>query len=128
MVGVATAALVAIAGWAPSTASAGVAVSDLPTLALTVDAGAFAAVNADVNHNTTAMVNVEVTDPGNSQNNLVVADGLTEIKGRGNYTWTLPSKKKPYQIKFADGKSQNILGMGSGRAWVLLAEIAPPVV
>ena len=51
----------------------------------------------------------------------VVADGLTEIKGRGNYTWTLPSKKKPYQIKFADGNSQNILGMGSGRAWVLLA-------
>ena len=53
--------------------------------------------NADVNHDTTAMVNVEVTDPGNSQNNLVVADGLTQIKGRGNYTWTLPSKKKPYQ-------------------------------
>ena len=76
MVGVATAALVAIAGWAPSTASSGVAVSDLPTLALTVDAGAFAAVNADVNHDTTAMVNVEVTDPGNSQNNLVVADAL----------------------------------------------------
>jgi len=126
MVGVATAALVAIAGWAPSTASAGVAVSDLPTLALTVDAGAFAAVNADVNHDTTAMVNVEVTDPGNSQNNLVVADGLTEIKGRGNYTWTLPSKKKPYQLKFADGNSQNLLGMGAARAWVLLANTADP--
>ena len=114
-------ALLSTGWWAPP-AVAGPVVSDLPTLALTVDPAALAAVNADVNHKVTAnMARVEVTDPVNPQNNLVVADGLTEIKGRGNYTWTLPSKKKPYQIKFADGKSQNILGMGSGRAWVLLA-------
>lgn len=114
-------ALLSTGWWAPP-AVAGPVVSDLPTLALTVDPAALAAVNADVNHKVTAnMARVEVTDPVNPQNNLVVADGLTEIKGRGNYTWTLPSKKKPYQIKFADGNSQNILGMGSGRAWVLLA-------
>ena len=85
------------AGWWAPPAVAGPVVSDLPTLSLTLNAGAFAAVNADVNHETTASINVvEVTDPGNPKNNLVVSDGLTELKGRGNYTWTLPSKKKPY--------------------------------
>ena len=40
-----------------------------------------------------------------------------EIKGRGNFTWSLP--KKPYQIKFSEKK--NLLGMGKGKKWVLLA-------
>ena len=41
-----------------------------------------------------------------------------EIKGRGNSTWTQP--KKPYQLKFA--KRVDILGMGRGKRWVLLAD------
>lgn len=40
-----------------------------------------------------------------------------EVKGRGNSTWTLA--KKPYQIKF--NKKTDLLGMGSAKKWVLLA-------
>ena len=40
-----------------------------------------------------------------------------EIKGRGNSTWSQP--KKPYQLKFA--KRVDVLGMGRGKRWVLLA-------
>lgn len=103
------------------TALAGPVVSDIPTLSISVDPAAFAAVNADIEHDTIAPIDVEVTDPRNGANNLSVRGMTTEIKGRGNFTWTLPYKKKPYQIKFADGNSQNMLGMGAARAWVLLA-------
>lgn len=40
-----------------------------------------------------------------------------EIKGRGNWTWTLP--KKPFQIKFPE--KVNLLGLGGRRKWILLA-------
>lgn len=43
--------------------------------------------------------------------------GSTEIRGRGNFTWTLP--KKPYHIKLAT--STSLLGMPANRHWVLLA-------
>ena len=43
--------------------------------------------------------------------------GKTEIRGRGNSTWSMP--KKPYRIKL-DKKSE-ILGMPSNKNWVLLA-------
>ncbi len=46
--------------------------------------------------------------------------GTGEIKGRGNYTWTLA--KKPYQIKL-DG-SKPVLGMGAAKTWILLANYA----
>lgn len=114
-------ALALVAGPMQLTALAGPVVTDLPTLSITVNASAFAAVNADPKHKATASIDVEVTDPFNPDNNLTVGGMTTEIRGRGNYTWSLPSKKKPYQIKFADGNSQNMLGMGSGRAWILLA-------
>ncbi len=113
-------------GLAPTTAVAGPVVTDLPTLSIQVDPTHFAAVNGDPVHETTAQINLEVTDPGNPWNNLTVSDGLTEIRGRGNYSWTLPSEKKPYQIKFADGQSRNLLGMGSARTWVLLANTLDP--
>lgn len=44
--------------------------------------------------------------------------GRTQIKGRGNSTWGLP--KKPYRLKLNDKAS--ILGLGSGKNWILLAE------
>lgn len=53
-----------------------------------------------------------------------VLDGETsvyenvEIKGRGNSTWGVG--KKPYQISFS--KRTNLLNMGRGRKWVLLAD------
>lgn len=106
-------------GLLPSMATAAPTVSDLPTLSITIDETAFAQVNGD--KNVRAPINVEVTDPGNAKNNLVVSGLTTEMKGRGNYTWTLPYKKKPYQIKFAKDNDQDLLGMGASRAWVLLA-------
>ena len=45
-----------------------------------------------------------------------------EIKGRGNYTWTLA--KKPYQIKFEDKESP--LGLNKGKKWILLANYLDP--
>lgn len=42
---------------------------------------------------------------------------LDYIRGRGNSTWKAP--KKPYKIKLA--KKNDLLGMGSGKNWVLLA-------
>ena len=42
---------------------------------------------------------------------------LTNIKGRGNTTWTAP--KKPYAIKF--NKKKSILSLPEDKSWVLLA-------
>ena len=44
-------------------------------------------------------------------------DGVTNIRGRGNSTWTFP--KKPYAIKLENKAS--ILGMPKHKRWVLLA-------
>ena len=44
-------------------------------------------------------------------------DGVTNIRGRGNSTWTYP--KKPYAIKLESKTS--ILGMPKHKRWVLLA-------
>jgi len=43
--------------------------------------------------------------------------GLTQIKTRGNSTFY--DKKKPYQIKLS--KAADLLGLGSGKTWILLA-------
>lgn len=62
--------------------------------------------------------NISVEDPSGTYNVPEVTGG--EIKGRGNYTWTLP--KKPYQIKFA--KDTALLGMEAQKTWILLANAA----
>ncbi|MHA4845541.1 CotH kinase family protein [Flavitalea antarctica] len=46
--------------------------------------------------------------------------GEMKIKGRGNYTWTLP--KKPYKMKFNNKVS--LFGEGEDKEWVLLANQA----
>lgn len=48
--------------------------------------------------------------------------GTTEIRGRGNSTWSYP--KKPYRIKLTS-KSE-ILGLPTARNWVLLANYLDP--
>lgn len=40
-----------------------------------------------------------------------------EIKGRGNYSWSM--SKKPYAMKL--GEAASLLGMGKGKNWVLIA-------
>jgi hypothetical protein len=54
--------------------------------------------------------------------NVVYNDALSQVKGRGNHTWTL--LKKPYQIKL-DNKT-NLLGMGKAKTWVLLSNYTDP--
>lgn len=51
-----------------------------------------------------------------SDNEVTEFTGV-EIKGRGNATWA--QDKKPYQIKFEE--KVDLLGLGAGRKWVLLA-------
>ncbi|MFZ5756486.1 MAG: CotH kinase family protein [Pseudomonadota bacterium] len=50
----------------------------------------------------------------------VLHEGEAEIRGRGNWTWTL--EKKPYRIKLES--STALLGMPANRHWVLLANHA----
>ncbi len=40
-----------------------------------------------------------------------------EIKGRGNYSWSM--SKKPYAMKL--GEAASLLGMGKGKNWILIA-------
>lgn len=52
--------------------------------------------------------------------------GLSQIKGRGNYTWTL--SKRPYQIKLSSAADLLCTGDGANAAktWVLLACYGDP--
>ena len=49
-----------------------------------------------------------------------IIDDNVELKGRGNFTWTLP--KKAYQFKLSS--KENVLGMGKSKTWILLANYA----
>jgi hypothetical protein len=60
-----------------------------------------------------------ITGAADSAQNIT---GTTEIKGRGNTTWTYP--KKPYKLKLSAKKP--LLGMPSNKHWVLLADYADP--
>lgn len=53
---------------------------------------------------------------------LLYDGGLEELKGRGNYTWTLA--KKPYNITLSS--DADLLGTGSADRWVLLANAMDP--
>ena len=44
-------------------------------------------------------------------------NGVIQIKGRGNTSWSMP--KKPYRIKL--DKKADLFGMGSNKNWVLIA-------
>jgi hypothetical protein len=50
-------------------------------------------------------------------NGTVLHNGTTDIRGRGNSTWTYP--KKPYRVRLAS--STALMGMPANRHWVLLA-------
>ena len=64
-----------------------------------------------------ATVRIENPDgtPGMGDNS--VYEVVTQIKGRGNYTWTW--EKKPYALKLAS--NVKVLGMPAHKRWVLLA-------
>ncbi len=80
----------------------------LPLLSLSTDGG------VDI---TSKEVYLPGTYALKDEKGLVLVSGVTEVKGRGNYTWGFP--KKPYHIKLAANTS--LLGMPANRHWVLLA-------
>jgi len=92
----------------PQNTTTGEVAQALPLLRLSTTSG------ADV-------TSKEVYVPGSyilrDEHGQELLSGATEIKGRGNFTWTLP--KKPYHIKLA--ASTSLLGMPANRHWVLLA-------
>ncbi len=58
---------------------------------------------------------ITIAPNGTSPSNAFEVDA--KVKGRGNFTWTLP--KKPYKIKLASKMS--VMGMPADTEWVLLA-------
>lgn len=108
----------------PSPAAAE-AVTNLPTLSINLTPGytleqihAKKSFTVPQDPETEPLNSATIVDPRDQVNNIT-AD-VEEIKGRGNFTWTLD--KKPYQIKFASKLS--VLGMPSAKTWVLLANHA----
>ena len=58
-------------------------------------------------------------DPGIKVGGVPTFEVPTEIKGRGNYTWTWA--KKPYALRLAKSSKGEVLGMSDHRRWILLA-------
>ena len=86
------------------------ATMDLPVLDLTTENAA--PIVSETDYVTGSM---SITPPASST--YPVFSGTMQIKGHGNTTWSLP--KKPYKVKL-DTKA-GLLGMPSGKDWVLLA-------
>jgi len=84
------------------------AAAALPVLSITTDNGQEVTSKEDY---VTASYRITGTD------GAVQVNGTTEIRGRGNSTWTYP--KKPYRLKLTT--STALLGMPANRHWVLLA-------
>ncbi|MBR0445290.1 MAG: CotH kinase family protein [Clostridia bacterium] len=87
--------------------------SDIPALFVTISGRAMEKVLADKNNKEKASL-VLFTEYGNVE---YEGNGLEEIKGRGNSSWTLD--KKPYHLNLS--ASTPLLGMDSSRHWVLLS-------
>jgi hypothetical protein len=107
----------------PASASTGVAltltlanpnfvptVTDLPVMQITTDGGAPIANTTDYVTGSVSIV------PGTAAADKPYT-GTMQIRGHGNTTWLMP--KKPYKLKL-DSKAP-LLGMASGKTWVLLA-------
>lgn len=125
MLAMPTTAWPAFAGEASTTASAA-AVTDVPSISIDLPNGyTLAQLNASKDEIPVPPDEspslLDVVDPANPGNDLTDAP-LEEIKGRGNFTWTL--EKKPYQIKF--DSATPVLGMEPAKTWILLANHADP--
>ena len=125
----AAAALITSMGWATApAASADVVTPGLPTIDITLPSGTTQSTLDKGSKDTVYTgTTISIDDPVNDANDYTTPAaaigsdiGTAEVKGRGNYTWTLA--KKPYQIKL-DG-SKPVLGMGSAKTWILLANYA----
>ena len=123
----AAAALLVSLGWTTATApaaSADVVTPGMPTIDITLPPGTTqSTLDGGSKETVYTETKIAIDDPNNVYDYTTpVVDGKEtgEIKGRGNYTWTLA--KKPYQFKL-DG-SKDVLGMGAAKTWILLANHA----
>jgi hypothetical protein len=113
--------------FAEEAASAAAVVTDVPSISIDLPEGyTLAQLNASKDEipadpDTEPHSLLDLDDPATPGPDLDDAT-LEEIKGRGNFTWTLA--KKPYQIKFDTATS--VLGMEPAKTWILLANHADP--
>lgn len=99
--------------------------NDIPMVEFDLDEtqGTVAEMNGDKEHNTECYGKVTLTVPEEYQSEYSSLKFRTEtydldyVRGRGNSTWS--AEKKPYKFKLE--RKQNLLGMGSNKHWVLLA-------
>ena len=107
-------------GTADGTAVKVDAVNGIPALSITLPDGVtLSQLNSDKNTKYQGSA-AYLTDPTGTYADTTYTG--VEIKGRGNYTWTL--NKKPYQIKLS--KKASLLGMDSNKTWILLANAPDP--
>lgn len=89
----------------------------LPTLYVTTQSGSMEKLDADKKYHEKGAV--ELLDQNGE---LILADTLDSISGRGNQTFTY--EKKSYQIDLKD--PADLFGMGASRTWILLCNVYDP--
>ncbi len=87
--------------------------ASLPAVFIDTESGSMDRIHADKEYKEAAVCTV--LEHGRA---TLTAAPLDYIKGRGNSTWKVESKK-PYNIKFS--KKTDIFGMGAAKKWCLLA-------
>ncbi len=93
------------------TASASLFFSDLPVIYINTEGGQ--AITSKEEY-----INADMVIQGGGNYPDETFEGVTEIRGRGNSTWTM-YPKKPYKLKL--DKKTDLFGMGKNKHWVLLA-------
>jgi len=66
---------------------------------------------------------IKLIGASNSAHNFSLTSYADSVRGRGNSTWAVDSKK-PYRLKF--GEKQSMFGLQKNRSWALLANYYDP--
>ncbi len=89
---------------------------DVGTVYIDTESGSIAKINNSENKTASEGGTIMVTEPDGT----VDYDGvLSNMKGRGNATWSAKGTKNPYNIKI--DKKAALLGMGKSKKWCLIA-------
>lgn len=88
------------------------AAENLPVVAINTESGSMDHIEAEKGNAESGQITIH-----DEKGTLLYEGDVSEIKGRGNSTWSLP--KKPYQFKLA--KSSDLFGFGQARSYNLLA-------